>query len=80
MGPSNSMSPLLISSLISIAGIVVSIMGAAIVVAYRAGGANDRLSRMEKDMSKMATTDQLAGVKEDLAEIKGMFKMTIKDG
>jgi hypothetical protein len=74
------MSPLLISSLISIAGIVVSIMGAAIVVAYRAGGANDRLSRMEKDMSKMATTDQLAGVKEDLAEIKGMFKMTIKDG
>jgi hypothetical protein len=74
------MSPLLVSSLISIAGIIVSIMGAAIVVAFRAGGASDRLTRMEKDMTRMATTEQLAGVKEDLAEIKGMFKMTLKDG
>jgi hypothetical protein len=72
--------PDLSSLVIAAIGVIISLMGSAVIVAFRAGGASDRLSRMENDMARMATKEQLAGVKEDIAEIKGMFKMTLKDG
>lgn len=74
------MNPDIIALIISAAGVIVSIFGAAMVVSFRAGGASDRLTRMELDMGNMATKEQLSNVKEDLAEIKGMFRMTLKEG
>jgi hypothetical protein len=73
------MSPDTLSVIIAAAGFILSIGGTAIILAFRAGGASDRLTRMEKDMGNMATKEQLANVKEDLAEIKGMFRMTLKE-
>jgi hypothetical protein len=74
------MSTELVSTLIAAAGFVLSIVFSAILVAFRAGRDENRLNRMEKDLTLMATKEQLSGVKEDLAEIKGMFRMQLKDG
>ena len=72
------MNPDILAAIISGAGVVTSILTTVAIVSFRAGGATDRLTRMEKDMSNMATKEQLANVKEDLAEIKGMFRMSLK--
>lgn len=73
------MSPEAISAVISAGGVVCSILGAGLVVSFRAGARDERLSRIEKDMGNAATKEQLSAVKEDIAEIKGMFRMTLKE-
>lgn len=73
------MTALTVEIIISTAGFIMSLMGSALIVAFRAGGASDRFTRMEKDMSNMATKEQLSALKEDVAEIKGMFRMQLKD-
>lgn len=73
------MSPEATSALISGAGLVLSLVGSAFVAGFRWGSVKIRLDVMEAAMSTMATKDQLAGVKEDMAEIKGMFRMTLRD-
>lgn len=68
---------------VAIAATLSSWVGSALIVAYKGGGASYRLSALESRMGQMegqmATKDQLAGVKEDIAEIKGMFRMTLRD-
>ena len=54
--------------------------GSAFIAGYRWGSVKTRLDVMESGMATMATKDQLSGVKEDVAEIKGMFTMTLRDG
>lgn len=73
------MSQATIDALIAGAGVLISVLGSAVVVAFRAGSRDERLSRMEKDVSLMATKDQVSALKEDVAEIKGMFRMTLKE-
>ena len=65
--------------LVSIISVLVSWIGAAFIAGYRWGAVKFRLDNLEKTVADAATKDQLAGVKEDVAEIKGMFRMTIKD-
>lgn len=73
------MNPAVLSVIISGTGVVVSVLGAGLVVSFRAGARDERLSRIEKDMQNAATKEQLSAVKEDIAEIKGMFRMTLKE-
>ena len=73
------MSPDTTAVIIASIGVLISILSAIAIVSFRAGGAADRLTRMEKDMANMATKEQLSTVKEDIAEIKGMFRMTLKE-
>lgn len=76
--------------IVAVAAVLVSWIGAAFIAGFRFGGLAARLDRLESQQDKLATTEQLssvkesftgqlAGVKEDVAEIKGMFRMTLKD-
>lgn len=66
--------------LISGVGLIVSWAGAAFIAGYRWGTVKTRLDTLESSQKSLASKDQLAGVKEDVAEIKGMFRMTLRDG
>lgn len=68
------------AALITAVGVVLSWIGAVFIAGFRFGSIATRLDRVEKAQDSLATKDQLAGVKEDVAEIKGMFRMTLKDG
>jgi len=73
-------SPDLAATIISGVGVLISVLATIAIVSFRVGGASTRLTRMENDMSHMATKDQLSDVKADIAEIKGMFRLTLKEG
>lgn len=68
---------------VAIIAVLGSWVGSALIVAFKGGAASYRLnaleSRMDQLVGQMATKDQLAGVKEDIAEIKGMFRMTLRE-
>ena len=64
--------------IISATGLVMSWGGSAFIAGYRWGSVKTRLDIMEAGMTAHATKEQLAGGKEDVAEIKGMFRMTLR--
>jgi len=74
------MSPEAASAVIAAGGFVLSLFGALSVSTYRSGRNDARLTALEMTISTLATKDQFAGLKEDVAEIKGMFRMTLRDG
>lgn len=73
------MSSVTIEAGIAIAGFALSLLGATFVSGTFRGKTETRIAMLEANQDKLATKEQLAGVKEDLAEIKGMFRMTLKD-
>lgn len=73
----NDTSVLLFSAVISLGGIIVSIISAVFIAGTRWGNVNARLTNLE---THSASKEDLQGVKESLAEIKGMFHLTLKDG
>ena len=72
------MSPEVTSAAISGVGLMLSLIGSAFIAGFRWGSVKIRLDVMEAGMGTMATKEQLSGVKEDVAEIKGMFRMTLR--
>ena len=74
------MNPAEVQLIIGAATLFLSWGGSIFIAGYRWGSVKTRLDIMEGGMATMATKDQLAGVKEDVAEIKGMFTMTLRDG
>jgi hypothetical protein len=64
---------------ISGGGFILSILGSIFSVGVFKGRTDARIAILEANQDKLATKEQLAGVKEDLAEIKGMFRMTLKE-
>lgn len=68
-----------VTLLISGGGLVLSLIGSAYISGARWGGVVARLTALESSMPTLATREQLSGVKEDLAEIKGMFRMVPRD-
>ena len=73
------MSPDATAVVISGGGLLLSLVGSAFIAGLRWGSVKVRLELLESGFAAMATKDQLAGVKEDVAEIKGMFRMTLRD-
>lgn len=59
-------------------GFIASVISSAFISGMRWGSMKTRLENLEHSQKDLATKDQLAGVKEDVAEIKGMFRMTLK--
>lgn len=74
------MSPPALEVLIATGGFLMSVLASVFIAGTFKGRTDTRLAMLEKTQDTLATKDQLAGVKEDLAEIKGMFRMTLKDG
>ena len=64
-----------VSALITLCGFIASVISAAFIAGYRWGSVKVRLDQLERQVPHLASGEQLAGVKEDLAEIKGMFQM-----
>lgn len=69
-----------VNILITGLGLLLSWAGSAFIAGYRWGTVKTRLDILERQYQNVATKEQLAGVKEDVAEIKGMFRMTLRDG
>jgi len=69
------MSPEAVAAVISACGVILSLAGSFYVAGRRDGRIDIRLAMLEADREKMATKDQMASLKEDIAEIKGMFRM-----
>ena len=61
--------------LVAIGTFAASVGGSLFVAGAVWGGMRARLDLLESQVPGLATRDQLASVKEDLAEIKGMFRM-----
>ena len=74
------MSPEVVATWISGAGFALSVLASAYISGRRDGRIDLRVTMLEANQDKLATKDQLAGVKEDIAEIKGMFRMTLREG
>jgi len=74
------LSPVTLAAIIAIASVIISWVGSAFIAGYRWGSVKTRLDMVENSLGNLATKEQLSGVKEDVAEIKGMFRLTPRDG
>lgn len=72
------MTPEVVSVVIAGAGLLLSLLGSVFISGIFRGQTQTRLTVLENNQANLATKEQLAGVKEDLAEIKGMFRMTLR--
>lgn len=72
------MSADLLAVIVSGVGVIFSWAGAAFIAGYRWGTVKTRLEMLEQTSGQYATKEQLSGLKEDVAEIKGMFRMTLR--
>lgn len=73
------MNPETLSAVVTGLGVAVSLLGSVFISGIARGRTETRLSVLETNQDKLATKEQLTGVKEDLAEIKGMFRMTLRE-
>lgn len=64
---------------ISIVTLVLSLSISLIGAGVKWGQVREEISNIKNTMAGMATKDEVSGIKETLAEIKGMFKLTLKD-
>lgn len=71
------MNPDTVAGLISATGVVISLAGSALI---KWGTLKTRVDTLEKTIPFLATKEQLTQLKADVAEIKGMFRMTLRDG
>lgn len=71
-----NLSPSDITAAISIA---ISWGGSLFISGRRTGITDTRLTLLERQLDTLVTKAELAVVATDVAEIKGMFKMTLKD-
>lgn len=74
------MSAAAIAAIITGAGAAVSILTAAFISGYRWGQVKTELAVMKRQLDLSATKEELTSVRENVAEIKGMFRLTLKDG
>ena len=56
-----------------------SVVASAVIAGFRFGTISTRLDTLERNVERNATKEQLATLKEDVAEIKGMFRMTLRE-
>jgi hypothetical protein len=59
--------------------LVVTITTTIAIVSYRFGTLKAEVSELQSRIANMVTTSDLAPIKETLAEIKGMFRLELKD-
>lgn len=74
------------SLLIALIGFICSVLGASFLSGTRWAEVradvrrnNERITTLEGNQTNLATKEQLADVKSDLSEIKGMFRMTLRE-
>lgn len=68
-----------IATAISAGGLVLSVMASVFIAGSRWGSVNQRLDQLAASERDHVTRDDLANVREQLAEIRGMFRLTLKE-
>lgn len=86
IGETVKLSPEGASLIIALIGFVCSVLGATFLSGTRYAEVRadirrngERVTILEGNQGNLATKEQLADVKSDLAEIKGMFRMTLRE-
>lgn len=73
------MSPTLEAAIISLIGVFVSILGAAFMAGIRWAAAMARIAALEQADLAHATKDDVQAVRRDVAEIRGMFRLVLRE-
>lgn len=73
------MSSAAIATAISAVGLVLSVLASVFIAGTRWGSVNQRLDQLQASERDHVTRDDLANVREQLAEIRGMFRLTLKE-
>jgi len=68
-----------IALIISGGGLLLSVITAASIVSVKYGSLKERIREIEQRQSHAATKEDLTPIKESLAEIRGMFRLELKD-
>ena len=64
---------------IAAGGFVLSVATSIFIAGSRWGQVRTEIAILTKAQETAATKDELAGVKESLAEIKGMFRLSLRE-
>jgi hypothetical protein len=67
------------STIIAGSGLILSIISAVFIAGFRWGSTQQQIRDLQHSANLTATKEDLAGVKESLAEIRGMFRLELKD-
>ncbi len=72
------MSPELASSLIAAVGVIVSAVVSVFISGSAWGKIRTDVDYLKQSRANLASTDQVNSLARDVAEIKGMFRITLK--
>lgn len=68
-----------VAFLISGGGLILSIISAVAIVSMRYGTLREQVRELQAKQNNMVTKDDLTPIKESLAEIRGMFRLELKE-
>lgn len=68
----------LIDFLISLVGLIASIASATYIAGKRQGRDTQRIKVLEQQYEHLATKDDILHISEKVAEIRGMFQLTLR--
>lgn len=68
-----------VSIIIALIGLVLSVVASAFIAGMRWGSVNQRLEQLQQADAQHASKADVGQVREQLAEIRGMFRLTFKD-
>lgn len=64
---------------IAAGGVTLSILTTISIASFRLGVYREQIAELRMKQEKMATKEDLTPIKESLAEIKGMFRLELKE-
>lgn len=67
------------SIIIALVGLVLSVVASAFIAGSRWGSVNQRLEELQRADASHVSQADMANVREQLAEIRGMFRLTLKE-
>lgn len=74
------MSVVEVSAIIAGAGLLLSLMGALVIVSVSYGRLQSRVEAIERGREDLATKEDVKQLRDSLSEIRGMFRLVLKDG
>lgn len=68
------------AAIIAGAGLVISIVTSLLIVAVGYGRLQQRVAQLELGRAQLATKDDVQRVSDQVVEIRGMFRLVLRDG
>lgn len=73
------MSGPVLAAIISAIGLVLSLTGSALIAGTRYGRMESDVTTIKEQQRDMVTKEEFSNVRDSVNEIKGMFRLTLKD-